>query len=1568
MIFMLLLSALSDLIDSIETTIERRLRLARERARVRRANMTAEQREARNSTARERYHRNRDRIAIEVRNNLNEVLAEGRAIEESEGRVVSQSQESMIRALEHERSRRENMTFEQREARNEVELQRYHQNRANLDQAERRAAQIHHRDVVNETRANEEPEARALRQSQELNRHVRRNAGIPVDLSNAAFSYDPEKDYSAHPYIDIGELDKICRFCAAKCFRDESEGICCSKGKVRPNLIEQIPNPILSYFSDDTTRCRKFVENLRAYNSCFQMTSFGVNNGEVVSDGYMPTFKIRGQIYHKIGSLLPQPESAPKFVQIYFMDNHDEEIDHRCDLFQNLDRNLVAELQQLLHDNNALIRSFKTSLDRLPSDEHRIVIRADRTPAGEHERRFNAPTVEEVAVIMIDGDANRRDIVLQRRDARLQQINETHPFYDALQYPIIFWKGNSTYHINMKQVIPATQIPTNKNVSCMAYYSHQLMIRNEDQNFVLKCGPLLNQFVVDMYAKIESERLLFIRLNQQKLRSEEYVHLRDAMLNDGDADQVGQMVILPSSFIGSPRHMQEYTQDAMAYVRLHGRPDLFITFTCNPKWKEISDLLMPGQKPSDRHDVTARVFRQKVVKLVNVIVKKHLFGPTQCHMYTIEWQKRGLPHAHILIWLKSRIRPDQIDDIISAELPNQMLDADLFRVVAKQMIHGPCGIVNPRSPCMDDKRQCTKNYPRKFLRDTVTGSDGYPLYRRRKPEDGGATHIIYNRQNQPITIDNTWVVPHNPILCRMFDAHINVEYCNSVKSIKYVCKYINKGPDMAVVQRQSSNRNEITEYQTGRYISSNEAFWKIFGFPIHDRYPAVVQLSVHLENGQRVYFRPEDAARIAENPPNTTLTAFFLLCRSDSFAKNLLYSEVPTYYVWNLSSKKFTKRKQGRVVPGWDGKASDTIGRVYTVHPKHGECFFLRLLLNHVRGPTCFDDLKRFEGRLCASYRDACLRRGLLESDAHWDNALTEAAATKMPSQMRHLFCMILVQCAPIADASGLWTKFKRDLSEDILLRQRQESRSPDLDYTDSTFNQALILMEDICLQMGGQTLQSLGLPAPQREAADAYNVEIIRETNYDIPEMARFVESNLPLLTPDQKIAFDTIIRAIESGQGGLIFLDAPGGTGKTFLINLILAHVRKNSDIIIAAASSGIAATLLAGGRTAHSTFKLDLAIQNKEKPVLNISRGSARARMFQQCKAIIWDECTMAHKKSLEAVDRSLRDIRRNESLFGGVVVVLSGDFRQTLPVIPRGTPADELNACLKQSELWRFVKRLNLTTNMRVHLQGDIGAAMFARQLLDIGNGALPCDSFSMVELPVDLCSIVSTEEQLINEVYTNLHSNLRNQDWLRERAILAPKNEVVDRLNSSIQDRLISLQPRSYLSIDKLVYEEQAVEIPTEFLNSLTPNGLPPHNLTLKVGSPIILLRNLDPPRLCNGTRCCVKSMRNNLIEATIITGAHKGENVLIPRIPLIPSDSVYEFKRLQFPVKLAYSMTINKSQGQSLKVVGVNLSEPCFSHGQLYVACSRVGSPTNIFVLTQEQRKTRNIVYPQALA
>ncbi|XP_015376581.1 PREDICTED: uncharacterized protein LOC107170881 [Diuraphis noxia] len=172
---------------------------------------------------------------------------------------------------------------------------------------------------------------------------------------------------------------------------------------------------------------------------------------------------------------------------------------------------------------------------------------------------------------------------------------------------------------------------------------------------------------------------------------------------------------------------------------------------------------------------------------------------------------------------------------------------------------------------------------------------------------------------------------------------------------------------------------------------------------------------------------------------------------------------------------------------------------------------------------------------------------------------------------------------------------------------------------------------------------------------------------------------------------------------------------------------------------------------------------------------------------------------------------------------------------------------------------------------------------------------------------------------------------------------------------------------SYKSIDTVCDASENVNLPTVFLNSLDLPGMPPHNLQLNVGSsPINVLRNLNPPRLCNGTQLVIQKLMKNVIEASILNGKFRGKNILKPRITIIPKDVPIQFKRIQFPIRLAFGMTINKSKGQTMSVCGLDLSTPCFSHGKLYVAYSQVGKRSSLFVLAKDVL-TKNIVHALAL-
>ncbi|XP_067120494.1 ATP-dependent DNA helicase pif1-like [Centruroides vittatus] len=255
--------------------------------------------------------------------------------------------------------------------------------------------------------------------------------------------------------------------------------------------------------------------------------------------------------------------------------------------------------------------------------------------------------------------------------------------------------------------------------------------------------------------------------------------------------------------------------------------------------------------------------------------------------------------------------------------------------------------------------------------------------------------------------------------------------------------------------------------------------------------------------------------------------------------------------------------------------------------------------------------------------------------------------------------------------------------------------------------------------------------------------------------------------------------------------------------------------------------------------------------------------------------------------------------------------------------------------------------------------------FADLLIQIGDGKLK-EKEGYITIPKELCKLAGDLEALTKHIYPDL-VNLRKKliSWLKERGILSPKNDRAQEINQFLLQKF-DADEMAYSSIDSVVEKKETLNYPVEFLNTLKPSGIPFHKLTLKIGAPIMLLRNLYPPKLCNGTRLQVKTLHKNVVEATIITGCNVGESVFIQRIPLIPTDYPFQFKRLQFPVKLCFAMTINKAEGQTLKKAGIDLRENCFSHGQFYVACSRVSSAKDLAILSKEG-KTTNIVYKEVL-
>jgi hypothetical protein len=642
------------------------------------------------------------------------------------------------------------------------------------------------------------------------------------------------------------------------------------------------------------------------------------------------------------------------------------------------------------------------------------------------------------------------------------------------------------------------------------------------------------------------------------------------------------------------------------------------------------------------------------------------------------------------------------------------------------------------------------------------------------------------------------------------------------------------------------------------------------------------------------------------------LTAYFERNNIDEKARGILYRDFPEHYTWQRSGKFWQERKQ---------KGKLQVGRIVAAHPAEGEKYYLRVLLNHVPGATSYEDLKTVDGQEMPSFQEAAEKRGLIEADNTLDESMTEAELSQMPSSLRRLFATILVFCEP-SDVRGLWTNHLEAMSEDY-------NRKYKCKYT---VEQMVLKNIRDMLQSMGKDIRSFPLPEidEQHDTTDGIPRELTEESSIEVNPEDKSLRKNL---NKEQRVAYFKILATIDNQRGGIFFVDGPGGTGKTFLYRALLATVREQGKIALATATSGVAASIMPGGRTAHSRFKIPLRID--DGAICGFTKQSGTAKLLQAASLIIWDEASMTKRQAVEALDRSMRDIMDKPDLpFGGKTVVFGGDFRQVLPVIRKGTRAQIVDASLSRSELWKCMTQLKLVRNMRAQNDPD-----FAEYLLRIGNGTEETNENGDILLPTSICVPNKTSDNgldsLINDIYKTSGTSLEDPKYITSRAILATKNDCVDRINLKMIDRFQG-EEMVYHSFDS-VEEDPYGYYPQEFLNSLTPNGLPPHTLKLKINCPIILLRNIDPANgLCNGTRLVVRGFHKNTIDAEIVLGQHSGMRVFLPRIPLCPSDDdmfPFRFKRKQFPVRLSFAMTINKSQGQTIPNVGVYLPEPVFSHG-----------------------------------
>lgn len=660
------------------------------------------------------------------------------------------------------------------------------------------------------------------------------------------------------------------------------------------------------------------------------------------------------------------------------------------------------------------------------------------------------------------------------------------------------------------------------------------------------------------------------------------------------------------------------------------------------------------------------------------------------------------------------------------------------------------------------------------------------------------------------------------------------------------------------------------------------------------------------------------------------------------------------------------------------------ITRMEMIYPTVGELFYLRELLRK-RPATSFNDLLTFEGELCETFQQSAFRHGYLDDANEAYSCFHEAAFFSSAFELRHLLVILTVQGFPTLDLFNIPSVFER-LTFDYALNGAQIKTHDGLMHT--LLNDLQYLFKD-----QNKSLIDYGYPEPQESLS-----EIDREfMKYDPAEQLDLL-TKLQFDTPnneEQEIFYREIVHAIRFIETHKFFLLGQGGCGKTTLAKKILAFIRSQSEIAVGCASTGLAATNYDDFYTAHGLFCYpvieDELLDESEPAQCDFSSNEDRFNLLRKARVIIWDEMVSNHKCLYEAAYAALDG-------FKGKVLICMGDFRQIMPVIKQAERQEVFASCISSSRLWSEFKLLKLTINMRLHA---ISAQLhtlaederlhyqnqksYGEMILAIGEGRPGHENADVMnDNKVDglqhfrLNSIPFFTESQEQEAIDFLYPHGFDSDVAKDSCILAATNERGDMWNKKIQalnrKRMHTLLSKDFLCDVDDPHQYLNTAMNKEALHTIRKTSIPDHELKLKVDDICLILRNLSRYGLATNTRVRILSISGVCIRVQTMS-----DHPIVASIPRIRfkfkvfnSDS-FTMTRIQFPLRLAYCMTYNKSQGQTLKKVLLDVIHWPFAHGHLYVALSRITDYENIRLFAAEKDQiddkpvVASICYPELL-
>ena len=970
---------------------------------------------------------------------------------------------------------------------------------------------------------------------------------------------------------------------------------------------------------------------------------------------------------------------------------------------------------------------------------------------------------------------------------------------------------------------------------------------------------LSQTYLVDSISRAIDYRLRFVRYHQKDIFG---IMNDEGHENTDESGNTGEKTFLSQSCHGFRRYLRSLAKNALALVSEYGRPSLFVTLTCNLNWPEILKQLLPSQTAFDRGDIVCQVFHRKLEivlrnircgKYFKIRNKQYAYHKIQFEVRIIEYQRRGLPHAHLVSkFMDNDDMPryedkkgvaSSIDYHITAAYPTTASDEEPLEVgesyeedttyaavVKSHMLHNCFPETN--GGCKNEKNLCYLGFDANIVADTTTFDDrGYPQYRRS-------------------TVKSLCVVPHNRELLKDWNHHANVEFAGSTYTVIYLYKYLFKRSKKVKMRLTNAddvrNDDEINLYLRGRYLCSMDCYWRILG---HETYPA-----------------PSPSVRIvkivSEQRTNTSLEDgkvpdIIVYFSRPPALYNMKYTELFNMYTWTYNRPaRFVENQDGFYIINirnnirniYLSKRSDrnpSITRLEVISITAGELFFLRLIL--LNYPKCsYADCLQFNNRTYRTYQESAVAAGIVRDNDEVYSCFEEAEHFQdmTPTELRTLFVISTLQGFPT-------------------LRILNENRFRELMYDDylhnySPPNHSAAWNDLLCdfsrrFESDGKNMKDYGLPEPESMKTE---LEIERN-KYDQNEQLE-IYNKLCQETPstiEQQQIFDEIIRATERRLAKIYYIQGQAGSGKSTLPKKIISFCRSQGKLCARCASTGLAATLYEGFETAHSSLFKFPVIEDDEREVdspveCNLSKSPSRLEYLREVDVTLLDEFPSCDRAAHRAFSR-----------FEGKVVITMGDIRQIAPVLVNGDKLDVIFHSIPSSPLWEEFTINKLSINMRLKQNQATTneedntetnyQRLYGEMIIKIGNGTYipevmlegyvsnPSEGVTTIELPD--CRRMINRDDAIKYAFPppfNIHFS--------KRAILAGTIEDVDDWNQEVQNLnlfpLISLASHEELAESNDPYNILRNMLTDDVLNNYSKNGVPPHVLRLKVNDTCIFLR------------------------------------------------------------------------------------------------------------------------------